>query len=354
MTWSQSWTEFLALTPDLPPWVIATLAIIFLYGVVVVPSAVVFNYLDRKITADIQARVGVNRAGYHGIGQFLADLLKLLEKGITRDRGAPSIPWFSVHTMALYSTIAALPIGGGLILLDTDMSALIPVWSCILLALGTMLLGLDQRTVTGGFAGLRQAAQALAGSFPATVAIIAAAIKAGGFQWSAINMSQGSWPHQWTVFSDPFSFVAFWVFLAGGLILLSVAPFDSALSPAELAGGVSSGVAGRRLTLFWFGRFYGFFFWAAMTAVLFLGGWNIPGGVRGLLQELGGPNLVRVAEMACLVTKSFFVMVSWILVARVIPRLRSDQITGFAWKVLCPASLLALAGVAIWVTLGSG
>lgn len=353
MSWVQAWSELLSLSPEVPAWFVATLAIAFLYGVVILPSAVVFSYLDRKITADIQARVGINRAGPHGVGQVLADLLKLLEKGISRERGAPSLPWFTVHTMALYSTVAALPIGGGLILLDTDMSALVPVWACILLALGTMLLGLDQRTVTGGFGGLRQAAQTLAGSFPAIVAIIAAAFKAGSFQWSAIVQSQGALPHQWTALSDPFSFIALCVFLCGGLILLSVAPFDSALSPMELAGGVSSGVAGRRLTLFWLGRFYGFFFWATMTAVLFLGGWNLPGGLRSLMEGLG-PNVVRGAEAACLISKSFLVMLAWVLVARVIPRLRSDQITGFAWKVLCPASLLALAGVSIWVTVVSG
>ena len=126
MIWAQAWAELLSLSPVIPPWAVAVIAITFLHGAVIVPSAVVFNYLDRKITADLQARVGMNRAGPHGIGQFMADLLKLLEKGISRGRGAPGLPWFSVHTMALYSTVAALPLGGGLILLDTDMSALIP------------------------------------------------------------------------------------------------------------------------------------------------------------------------------------------------------------------------------------
>jgi NADH:ubiquinone oxidoreductase subunit H len=91
-----------------------------------------------------------------------------------------------------------------------------------------------------------------------------------------------------------------------------------------------------------------------MASVLFLGGWNVPGGLRTILEDLGGPNLIRVVEMGHLVAKAFFVMLAWILVARVIPRLRSDQITGFAWKVLCPASLFALAGVSIWVTVGNG
>ena len=350
MTWIEAWKDTFGISSEVPLGVVAFGAVFCLYFFVVLASSIIFNFLDHKITADLQARVGPNRAGPKGIFHFLADFLKLMEKGITRKKGAPNWLWFSLHSMALYSTIAALPIGADLVLLNTDMSALVPVWTFIVLALGLMLLGLEQRTVSGGFGGLRLAAQVLAGSFPSTVAILCVGFKSGGLKWTQIVDAQGAYPHHWTAFSDPFSFIAFCVFLCGGLILLSVPPFDAALGPSELAGGISSQEAGRRLSLFWFGRFYGFFFWSMMTAALFLGGWRAPEAVTEIARGVAGPWLYRALEAGVIVSKAFFVMLSWVVVSRVVPRLRSDQITGFAWKILCPFALVALAGVSIWIS----
>src|SRR6202023_3213123 len=89
--------------------------------------------------------------------------------------------WLIVHTMALYSTLAVLPLGSAALLVDTEMSAFLPFWSALVLALGTMLLGLSQDSVPGWFGGIRVASQALAGSFPALIAVLCAGVRAGGF-----------------------------------------------------------------------------------------------------------------------------------------------------------------------------
>ncbi|MFX6258728.1 hypothetical protein ABTF80_21985, partial [Acinetobacter baumannii] len=78
----------------------------------------------------------------------------------------------------------------------------------------TMLLGFSQRSVPSWFGGVRIAAQAMAGAFPALVAVLTAGIRAGQFRWSVLAESQGS---LWTAFTSPFQFMAFAVFVVSGL-----------------------------------------------------------------------------------------------------------------------------------------
>jgi NADH-quinone oxidoreductase subunit H len=234
------------------------------------------------------------------------------------------------------------------------MSALIPLWAALVLALGTMLLGLSQGSVPGWFGGVRVAAQALAGAFPALVALLCAAVGAGSFRWSALVASQGAWPHQWTAFSllNPFQLLAFVVFVVSGMLLMGIAPLDGGLTQADLHGGVASHLNGRRLSLFRLGRFYGFFLWAVIAVVLFLGGWQLPRGILDGLADAGNRPLQLLLEVACVLAKAFALMLVLVGVARVSPRTRVDQITDFAWKVLSPFALLALIGGGVLAALG--
>ncbi len=88
------------------------------------------------------------------------------------------------------------------------------------------------------------------------------------------------------MFSSPFQFLAFCVFLVSGLVLLGVAPLDGGLSTTDIHGGVSSHLHGRRLSFFRLGRFYGFFLWSVIAVVLFLGAWNLPFGIGEFLKEI--------------------------------------------------------------------
>jgi NADH-quinone oxidoreductase subunit H len=347
-SWIVSWCDALGLPLNMPQWIYAFLALVSIYCLIVVPSSALMSYLDRKISADLQARVGPNRAGPAGLLQPVADLLKLLQKESRKEWSWRENIWLSVHSMALYSTLAVLPLGSLALLVDTEMSAFLPFWAALVLALGTMLLGLSQSSVPGWFGGIRVAAQTLAGSFPALVALLCAGVRTGSFRWSILASSQGFSPWSWTLMSNPFQAMAFVVFVMGGLVLLAIPPLDGGLSMSDIHGGVSSHLYGRRLSLFRFGRFYGFFFWSVITVVLFLGAWALP---NSLVQSLKGGEAFRILaliELLWLLLKTFVLMMMIVWIARVNPRSRVDQITDFAWKVLSPFSLAALVGAAIW------
>jgi NADH-quinone oxidoreductase subunit H len=202
--------------------------------------------------------------------------------------------------------------------------------------------------VPGWFGGVRVAAQAVTGSLPALVSLICVGVKAGGFRWSAIAGSQGFSPFSWTIFSDPFQCLAAVIFLISGLVLLSIPPMDAGLSMADLHGGVGSHLFGRRLVLFRLGRFYGFFLWAEIAVVLFLGAWALPSSLVDRLRESDTLWLLQLLELIWVLIKTYTLMLLVVWIARVNPRSRVDQVTDFAWKVLSPFSLFALIGTALW------
>jgi NADH-quinone oxidoreductase subunit H len=342
------WKESIGLPTGTPEWLVAAIGLFFIYAIVILPSGAVVSYVDRKLSADFQARVGPNRAGAAGLLQPFADLLKFLQKEPSREWNWRETLWLGIHTMALYSTVAVMPLGSAAILVNTDMSAFLPFWSALVLALGTMLMGFSQGTVSGWFGGVRLAAQSLAGAFPALICVLCAGIRAGSFRWAAFAAVQGASPLHWTATTNPFQFIAFIVFVASGLVMLSVPPMDGGLSVMDLHGGVSSDLSGRRLSLFRLGRFYGLFLWSQISVVLFLGAWTLPPWIAEHVSDAGSHVQQEVLELVWLLAKTYALMVLLILFARVNPRARVDQTTDFSWKVLSPFSLGALIGAALW------
>ncbi|MCM2278025.1 MAG: NADH-quinone oxidoreductase subunit H [Oligoflexia bacterium] len=352
-SWINLLSSTLGFTPGTQEWVFAAIGLVFIYCVIILPSAAMMSFLDRKLSADFQARVGPNRAGPAGVFQPLADLVKLLQKeAASTDWNWREALWLGVHTMALYSTVAVIPLGSMALLVDTDMSVFLPFWAALVLALGTMLLGFSQASVPGWFGGIRIAAQVLAGAFPSLVAVLCAGIHSGDYRWSAFVGAQAAFPLRWTAFSDPFQFIAFVVFVAGGLVMLAVPPMDAAVSLRDLHGGVSSHLFGRRLSLYRLGRFYGFFLWSVMATVIFLGAWTLPFGLGGVLRTREELWLLQLLETLWLLGKTFLLMLAITSLARVHPRGRIDQVTDFSWKVLSPFSLFALIGSALWTGWG--
>src|SRR4051812_42267593 len=109
-SWVVAWSNSIGLPSETPEWIYALFALICTYCLVIVPSAGLMAYCDRKLSADLQARVGPNRAGPAGLLQPLADLLKHLQKDVRSEWNWRESIWLGVHTMALYSTLAVMPL----------------------------------------------------------------------------------------------------------------------------------------------------------------------------------------------------------------------------------------------------
>jgi len=337
-----SFFEFLAdntpSDPMMDHWLFGLVKLAITFGLLIIPSLFFMTHFERKLSADLQARVGPNRAGWAGATQSIADLLKLLQKD-TRQK-QPRWSWPTLQVVALFSILSVLPLGSSVLLLDTGMSGFLPFFSFSVYVLASVFYGLEQKKMEGGLSGLRVGAQFVSGLFPAMTALMAAGIRAGGFRWSDFVASQSSHLFGWAIFSDPFQFLAFVVFVASGLVILGVPPLHSGYSEVELRGGVTSFYSGSELGLFRVSRLFAAFYWAVFSTTLFLGGWS---GLGELAPPVAG-----FAEVVWVLMKSFGLLFIILLVARSTPRVRADQVTDFAWKILCPLGLVALLGTAAW------
>jgi len=125
--------------------------------------------------------------------------------------------------------------------------------------------------------------------------------------------SQSFSPLHWAAFSNPFELIAFIVFVISGLVIMGVPPLDGGLSIPDIHGGVSSQVSGRRYILFRLGRFYGFFLWAIIAVVLFLGAWNLPSSLVSALEENFSWRTIQVLELSVLLIKTLSLMLVAVL-----------------------------------------
>jgi NADH-quinone oxidoreductase subunit H len=327
------------------------LLLVAVYCGILVPSAGIINYLNRKFTADLQGRVGPNRAGAAGFLQPIADFLKSLQKTAElRPLTGWELVLFWIQSLALYATVAILPLGSMILSLDTDMGVLIVFWTAFTLALMSLFLGLERSSVPGWLSAVRVAVQAVTGAFPAVLALFCVGMEAKGLRWTQISDAQGAFPFSWMIFQNPFEWLAFFVFMVSGLILFSLAPMDTGLARADILGGFSSSLYGRRLSLFNFGRFYGFFLWSVIASVLFLGGWSIPQSLRQSLLDSGSSSGVFALELMVVIGKSYVLMLLVNLIVKANPKARVDQITDFSWRVLSPVALVATMGCALWIS----
>lgn len=347
----EQWVEKFNLAPK---WVHLTFTLVAVYFFILIPSGWFFSYLKRKISADFQARVGPSTCGPSGLFQPMADFLKLLQKENRNEVSHTETLWLSIYSMIFYSTMPVIPLGSLVLLVDTEISAFIPFWATLVLALGTILLGLSRGAITGWYGGIRIAVQTLSGVFPAFICLLCAGVGMKSFQWSLWAKSQGFFPWSWNFLSNPFEFVAFIVFVMSGLVILAVSPLDGGFSMSDIHGNVSSFLHGRWLALYQFCRFYVFFMWSVVAVVLFLGAWVLPSWVYTLAD---GEHLkfIGIVELLFLLIKVFFLMLVIVWISCVTPVSRVDQITNFSWKILSPFALVALVGASVlfsWKTVG--
>ncbi len=313
---------------------------VFLIFIVVVfllvfPGIFLFAYASQKMSADLQARVGVNRSGPAGVLQPLADVIKLMQKGGVIAENREVIFWWLLYQLVLYSTVIILPLGSVFIIYDSEMSVLIPLWISVILSFSVLLMSLSQGTGLSVLSGLRRTSQTMASVFPAIVSLLCAAFKSGGFRWSDASKSQGFLPFFWTAFSSPFEFLAFLIFILSGMMLF-------AISPVDVDQECSSFMSGRILGFHKLAKYYGYFLWCLVTVAVFLGAWNLPAGLQG----------ETFLEVVWILSKVFFLMLLVHVVARSNPVGRVDQTTDFSWRVLSPFSLVALIGSSIWIYFG--
>jgi NADH-quinone oxidoreductase subunit H len=285
---------------------------------------------EHKAMAHMQSRVGPMYAGgFHGWAQLLADGVKFVQKEDVTPTAADRRIYQLAPAVALLPYLLALvviPLSPGVVAAKLDVGLLFALAIAGVGVVGMLMAAWASSNKYSLIGGLRGAAQLLAYELPLVLAAVSPAMAAGTLSLTGIVEAWQAW---WLLWQAP----AMVIFFVAGLAELRRPPFDMPVADSELVFGYLTEYSGLRFALFLLAEYAGIVVVAALTTVLFLGGWQGP-----FADQLG-----PVWTLAKIFALSFVVI--WFRVA--FPRLREDQLQRLAWLVLVPLALaqLVLTGV---------
>ena len=238
--------------------------------------------LERKVMADMQARLGPMRVGPHGLLQPLADALKLLIKeDIIPENADHALFWIApiISVMAGMLAFAAIPIGPGFLIADMNVGLLFILAVSSMGLFGIVLGGWASNSHYSLLGALRSAAQLVSYEVAVGMALVAGLLLAGTLSMKDIVASQAE-KGFWFIFVAP---VAFVIYLIGSVAETNRAPFDMPEAESELVAGYMTEYSGFRWSLYFLAEYSNMVVVASVATTLFLGGWLRPfSGVAAL------------------------------------------------------------------------
>jgi NADH-quinone oxidoreductase subunit H len=309
----------------MPLWLdLAIRVIAVVAGFLLLPLVV--GQVEHKVMAHMQGRLGPMYAGaFHGWAQLIADGVKFVQKEDITPREADRSVFRLAPIVALFPyllVLLAIPLGpGGLVAQTLDVGLFFVL---AVLGIGVVAVLMSAWASANKYSllgGLRGAAQLLACELPLVLAAASVAMAAGTLSLPGIVAAWSPW---WLLWQLP----AAVVFFVAGVAEIRRPPFDMPIADSELVFGYMTEYTGLRFAFFLLAEYVGIVVIAALTTVLFLGGWH-------------GPDPAHLGWLWTLV-KVFAVsfVVIWLRVSY--PRLREDQLQRLCWLVLVPVALAQL------------
>ncbi|EQC47952.1 NADH dehydrogenase [Bacteriovorax sp. BSW11_IV] len=318
------------------------------------------TYAERKISADLQMRQGPNRVGPFGILQFLADGVKMILKEDIVPRQADRF-LFNISPLlcllGVFASLAVVPFSSGFTLVNLNVGIIYLLGVASIVGIGIFLGGYSSNSKWSMLGGMRGASQIISYEIPVTLSILAAVVIVGGLSFGAATEAQGGLPHQWLIFHNPFTFIAFFVLFIGSLAEANRAPFDLPEAESELVSGYHTEFTGMKFAFFALAEYIEVFVLCGVASALFLGGYKVPFdlGTGAIFSEKLGlhpmlaKNIGQLLQLGAFFTKALLLYYVVIWIRWTLPRLRVDHLMVLCWKYLTPIALFNLVGVAVWM-----
>lgn len=315
----------------LPAWLIGV--IIQLIGVVVLVSMMMvidigLVWVERKVVARFQDRLGPNRVGPFGLIQPLADIIKLLIKEDITPKGADRLIYNLAPIMSLMSVLllwAIVPLAPVILGVDLNVGVLYIIAAGALGTLSIIMAGWASNNKYALIGAFRQVAVLVSFEVPMLATLLIPTILAGSMGMNAIIQAQ----NLWYVVSAP---LAALIFLIAAIAELGRSPFDMNEAESEIVAGYHIEYSGMKFGLFYAGELLHAFTFGGFWAILFLGGYRFFG-----LEKLG-----PLIAAAILMAKALFGywVIMWIRYT--VMRIRIDHMLAFNWKFLTPLAFTLL------------
>lgn len=280
-------------------------------------------WIERRLLARFQDRLGPNRVGPMGLLQPIADVIKLFMKEDWNPPFADRLVFILAPTIVVVTTLlafAVVPFSEQIRVSDANVGLLFFLGMSSLSVYSAVLAGWGSNSKYSLIGGMRAAAQIISYEIPMALAMVGVVILAGSFRLTDIVKAQSP---AWFVVLQPLGFV---IFVIAGLAEARRSPFDLPEAESELVAGYHTEYSSMKFALFFMGEYLEVILIGAMVTVLFLGGWH-------------GPVLPGVVWF---LIKMFAVIFVFIWARATLPRFRFDQLMGFGWKWLLPLALLNL------------
>ncbi len=399
--------DFLAANIWLVRFVVAATAVLLMS----VPSAFLIIYMEMKVIALINLRIGPDRVGPFGSLLSVVHGLKVLMKEDFTPTGADRVV-FTLAPVVVYMsavmTLLVLPFAPGLFGADMNIGLLYLFAVGGLTVVGLLMGGWSSFNKYSLLGGLRSAAQVVSYEIPLTLSVVGLLLLAGTMSLNQIAENQAGWFTNWYVFQQPLGALIFFI---AATAEANRTPFDLTEADSEIVAGFATEYSGMRFGFFFFAEYVNVFVVSGLIVTLFFGGWNAPfawpeawqihlnldPGALGIgllllllivpplailafaapfyvgrsslpwwqaiilgfvlfnlviILAIGGAAYIGwdwVAGLLWFLLKSYVFVFIFVWMRGTLPRVRIDQLMGFAWKWLLPASLLNLFVTALAV-----
>lgn len=326
--------------------VVVGVCIMLMYAVL----AIILIYMERKVCAFFQCRLGPNRVGKYGLCQVFADVFKMLIKEIIAIKNSDKLLYSLAPYMVILASIlsfACLPINKGMEVIDFNVGVFFLMAASSIGVVGILLAGWSSNNKFTLIGAMRSGAQIISYELSVGLSILTMVVFMGTMQFSEIVSSQAD---GWNIFKGHFpALIAFVIYLIAGNAETNRGPFDLPEAESELTAGYHTEYSGMHFGFFYLAEYLNLFIVSGVAATVFLGGW-MPFHVAGL----DGFNAIMdyIPGFIWFFGKAFFVVFLLMWIKWTFPRLRIDQILRLEWKYLVPISLFNLLLMVIMVVFG--
>ncbi len=310
-------------------------------------------WLERKVAARFQDRIGPNRVGPLGLLQPIADAIKLIIKEDLVPRGADRWVHLAAPVLVLVSAflvMAVIPFAVGLAPVDLPSGLVYLIAVSSISPLGIFLAGWSSRNKYSLLGAMRAVAQLVSYEVPQVLSTIPIVLWAGSL--SLVTIFNRQLDFGWFVFSPP-GFLAFVILLIANTAEVNRTPFDLPEAESEIIAGYHTEYSSMRFGLFFLAEYLGVFAVSCLATALFLGGGtpipfnDFPASLisEDSMLSLVLADLIMVGVFLLKVLTFLFVMF-W--VRATLPRLRVDRLMNFSWKYLVPLSIVNILIAGVW------
>lgn len=307
-------------------------------------------WLERKISAAAQQRIGPEYIGPLGLLAPVADGLKLVFKEDVVPAKSDSVLFTLgpiIVVLPVFLSYLIVPFGQNLVITDVGMGVFLWIALSSIQPIGLLMAGYASNNKYSLLGGLRAAAQSISYEIPLALAVLAIAMMSNSLSTiDIVEQQSGYGILGWNVWRQPAGFIIFWI---AALAECERLPFDLPEAEEELVAGYQTEYSGMKFALFYLSSYVNLVLSALLVSVLYLGGWDFPIPINLIANALGvsetNPVLqVVTASLGITMTvlKAYFLVFLAILLRWTVPRVRIDQLLDLGWKFLLPVGLVNL------------